>query len=257
MLSTAGSPPDDLELQTGFTEWDIQTYIQRVLSAFVRESSKLDSLADRAGVSLQWAVAACQFILSEPGGTVTDRLSQMLDCYGDVGEVYERILVHKLERMDLGIFKRKRDELAYIVQAAPKSWSQSADPHRVIASHCFQVMNRALCFNICDIQSSFLPNYKVEGLQDRIVNRISPTLLYSCTNWAFHLSHSISHPDLAATALAFLHAHTLHWLEVMSLTKTSADTSLEELSFVKVNKIPMFSSSVCVLTCSLCLLVKV
>lgn len=234
MLSAAGSPPDDLALQTGFTEWDIETYIRLLLSVQIRDPPKVDLLIDCAGLSLPWAVAACQYILYEPGDSLEERLEKVLNFSGD-NSVYGLILMHKLERLDLGTFIHKRDDLPYIVQTAPTSWLRSADPHRVIASRCFRVMRDALCFNICSIETSYLPNSKIKGLQERVTKLISPALQYACTNWAFHLSFLPSHTVMASAALNFLHQHTFHWLEVMSLTETDVMANLERLVLAKVS----------------------
>ncbi|CCO34802.1 Vegetative incompatibility protein HET-E-1 [Rhizoctonia solani AG-1 IB] len=55
-------------------------------------------------------------------------------------------------------------------------------PHR-----CFEIMKAELRMNICDLPSSFVPDAKVEGLQARIKEKISPTLTYACRYWANHL----------------------------------------------------------------------
>ncbi|KAF8719239.1 WD domain, G-beta repeat, partial [Rhizoctonia solani] len=46
----------------------------------------------------------------------------------------------------------------------------------VLARRCFQVMEDQLRMNICDLPSSFVPDDKVEDLQDRIEKNISPAL---------------------------------------------------------------------------------
>lgn len=239
LLSAAISPPDELAMQSGFTRWDIETYIRLILGAVVQESLELDMLTDLAGTCLSWAVAACQFIRSEPGGTLAERLSKVLLHCGGGGssapELYVCILQHKLERLDLGAFYTRRSDLTSLLQAAPSSWSQSAVPHRVIACHCFKVMAEMLRFNICEVETSYVPNNDIEGLPQRIHDHIPPHLLYACANWAFHAWFALSHPVLASAAFSFLRRHTLEWLEVMSLTKLDVHDSLEQLYVSEVS----------------------
>lgn len=239
LLSAASLPPDELAMQSGFTRWDIETYIRLILGAVVQGLTELDMLTDLAGTSLSWAVAACQFIRSEPGGTLAERLSKvLLHCDGNdssASELYACIFQHKLERLDLGAFYTRRNGLTSLVQAAPSSWSQSAVPHRVIACQCFKVMAEMLRFNICGIKTSYVSNNDIEGLQLRIHDHIPPHLLYACANWAFHASFALSHPVLVSAALSFLRRHTLEWLEVMSLTKLDVHGSLKQLYVSEVS----------------------
>ncbi|KAF8707420.1 WD40 repeat-like protein, partial [Rhizoctonia solani] len=48
-------------------------------------------------------------------------------------------------------------------------------------------MKDQLRMNICDLPSSFVPDDKVEDLQDQIKKNISPTLVHVCRNWGNHL----------------------------------------------------------------------
>lgn len=230
VLSAASLAPNELIKQSGFTQWDVEIYIQLMLGTVVLNSTKLKLLTDRAGASLLWAVSACQFVLSESGGTLWERLGKLLECRrGDTSEVYECILEHKLKRIDIASFASKRLELAYIVGTAPNDWSTSEAPHRIITIHCLELMEEALRFNICQIESSDLHNERIEGLEDRIESCISPALLYVCTNWTFHASFALSHPHLAPAIISFLHNHSLKWLEVMSLKKQDPRASLDQL----------------------------
>jgi hypothetical protein len=48
-------------------------------------------------------------------------------------------------------------------------------------------MAKELKFNICDLQTSFLPNDQVSDMANRVNSCISDGLLYSCIQWASHL----------------------------------------------------------------------
>jgi len=56
--------------------------------------------------------------------------------------------------------------------------------HRDLAFASFRVMMKELQFNMCDLPSSYLPDSDVSDLNDRVTNRISPELAYSCRFWS-------------------------------------------------------------------------
>ncbi|KAF8707750.1 WD domain, G-beta repeat, partial [Rhizoctonia solani] len=89
----------------------------------------------------------------------------------------------------------------------------------VLVHRCFQVMEKQLRMNICNLPSSFLPDEKVEDLGDRIKANISPTLAYACRYWANHLQVLTKVDDISATFGDFLSRRLLFWMEVMSLRR--------------------------------------
>ena len=95
-------------------------------------------------------------------------------------------------------------------------------PGMVLAS--LQVMNAmdgGLCFNICQLETSYLCNREISNLPERVKKCISPHLSYSCRFWAYHLqaatSPSADLQTLKGQIRHFLHNHLLHWLELLSL----------------------------------------
>ncbi|KLO18821.1 WD40 repeat-like protein [Schizopora paradoxa] len=96
-----------------------------------------------------------------------------------------------------------------------------------LAQSCLTVMNNKLTFNIGRIRSSYYLNDDIHDL-DTIVEehiRIHPSLLYSCQYWSEHLIEVDAEcgqimPILLHLLTVFLNTHILHWLEVLSLTKT-------------------------------------
>ncbi|CAE6487473.1 unnamed protein product, partial [Rhizoctonia solani] len=79
------------------------------------------------------------------------------------------------------------------------------------------VMEDQLRMNICDLPSSFVPDDKVEDLQDRIEKNISPALAYVCRNWANHLRLAPQSDEFATTLGDFLSHRLLFWIEVLNL----------------------------------------
>ncbi|EJD04815.1 WD40 repeat-like protein [Fomitiporia mediterranea MF3/22] len=90
---------------------------------------------------------------------------------------------------------------------------------KMLASRCFDVMRDMLRFNICDIQSSYIPNEKIPDLPDRVKANIPPHLQYACLFWSQHLCEARFSHTLLGKLSELLDEHLLYWLEVMTLLK--------------------------------------
>ena len=85
-----------------------------------------------------------------------------------------------------------------------------------IASLC--VLDSGLCFNICDLETSYLLNSEVPDLAKRIEAKIPPHLSYSCRFWAKHLQATKFDPVLAEHVKDIVgNEKVLFWLEALSL----------------------------------------
>lgn len=102
---------------------------------------------------------------------------------------------------------------------------RSADPWFIdipaqmafITMRCFCVMKYMLHFNICNLESSFVPNDRVHGLEERIKGNIPPHLAYACIHWSRHLSGSPQSSLLQNELSEFIYRRLLYWFEVLSL----------------------------------------
>ncbi|KAJ7911293.1 WD40 repeat-like protein [Mycena leptocephala] len=97
---------------------------------------------------------------------------------------------------------------------------------------CFDIMNKSLHFNTCDLKSSYLLDEEDEGLHERIATSIGPELRYACRHWAGHLT-SVRHNDqhvkqLAALLLDFSRLKVLFWMEAMNLLKADCRHALHQ-----------------------------
>lgn len=95
-----------------------------------------------------------------------------------------------------------------------------------IALTCFQIMNDGLRFNIGGFKSSYLRN--------PVGDMITAPLSYACRLWAGHLEDNMDasvQEELVCHVHVMLHCRLLHWLEVLSLTKT-VQTALYSLIIV-------------------------
>ncbi|CAE7229674.1 unnamed protein product [Rhizoctonia solani] len=88
---------------------------------------------------------------------------------------------------------------------------------RRLTQRCFEIMQGQLRFNIGSINSSFIPDKEIAGLNTQITANISEELFYTCRFWADHLSQTNSLDSLACIAYGFLSKQLLFWLEVLNL----------------------------------------
>ncbi|EUC53958.1 vegetative incompatibility protein HET-E-1, putative [Rhizoctonia solani AG-3 Rhs1AP] len=91
--------------------------------------------------------------------------------------------------------------------------------HLSLSHLCFDCIDRAPGFNICGLESSFLPGSRVADLDARVQKAIPAELFYACRHWAAHLNFAGDSPDLPRRLEGFLSARLLIWMEVMNLKK--------------------------------------
>jgi hypothetical protein len=110
----------------------------------------------------------------------------------------------------------------------PNKGSQS------MSTACFRLMKDGLKFNICDLETSHLPNKCVDDLSERIMKNVHPPLLYSCRFWAAHIGDVPNDQEQSATLLAlikdFILLRFLYWLEIMSVTEDVAAANITLLA---------------------------
>jgi len=94
------------------------------------------------------------------------------------------------------------------------------------------VMEHGLRFNICSLESSYLPNSAVLDLSERVKRFIPAQLSYSCRFWAMHVRSTSFDSSLAREVQAFFDGERLlFWLEALSLME-SLGSSVGVLSYV-------------------------
>lgn len=95
--------------------------------------------------------------------------------------------------------------------------------HKELTHACLDLMlhpSDGLKFNICHLESSCLPNSKVEDLQSRIDKYVSTSLFYACRFWEDHLECVPFDKTILDKLERFFSTNFLFWLEVLSVTKT-------------------------------------
>jgi hypothetical protein len=90
--------------------------------------------------------------------------------------------------------------------------------HDTTVLGCLRLMNTGLHFNICGLETSYLPNEDVPGLSQQIEKAIPPQLSYACQFWADHLHGTLGGNDILKSDLQhFIYNNLLYWFEAMSL----------------------------------------
>ena len=92
--------------------------------------------------------------------------------------------------------------------------------HHDLTLALLSIMEARLSFNICGLETSYLPNSKVMDLENRIKQNIPSYLLYACQFWAMHLQDGGFDTELAQSVSGFVTGEKLlFWLEVLGICK--------------------------------------
>ena len=94
------------------------------------------------------------------------------------------------------------------------------DVHCDLAVASLSIMHTSLRFNICGLETSYLCNSEVVGLEKKVEENIPPHLLYSCRFWAAHLQDAGFNVDLLQQVRRFVTGvQILFWLEALGVSK--------------------------------------
>ncbi|KAG8846669.1 hypothetical protein FRB91_000553 [Serendipita sp. 411] len=93
------------------------------------------------------------------------------------------------------------------------------DAHGLMAKGCLAIMKRELCFNICQLESSFVLNKDVPDMNEKISKHISKGLQYGCIHWPDHIINSNGRSRDCEVETALLRVmedeYPLYWIEVI------------------------------------------
>ena len=123
------------------------------------------------------------------------------------------------------IFTQARSRFTFTHAGTSFPIDMSCDPafhHALLTHSCFSIMKSGLCFNICNLPSSFLLDSEVPNLQ--VEDKICDSLKYACQYWAKHMVQATpsEHKALQAHVADFLQTHILFWIEAMNLLQMSS-----------------------------------
>ncbi|KAG8767248.1 hypothetical protein FRC12_006375 [Ceratobasidium sp. 428] len=93
-----------------------------------------------------------------------------------------------------------------------------------LALSCFDLIRRLNPpFNICDLESSYLRDQEVYGLDDKLSSVVSKELLHACRQWGTYLLSADFSKELLDSLYEFLSTRLLLWIEVLSLKRCVRD----------------------------------
>jgi hypothetical protein len=101
-------------------------------------------------------------------------------------------------------------------------------------------MESELKFNIAGIETSHLRNKDIPGIQERIDEAISPTLVYASEYWADHLESGSGSPSLPLVLTQFMEHRLLFWIEVFSLRNRVSVASVKLMKAAHWAKVGRF-----------------
>ena len=93
------------------------------------------------------------------------------------------------------------------------------DMHPDLSLACLQVMQAGLCFNICQLENSYLPDLWITDLDWRVQKYIPAHLSYACRFWVVHVQKAEFMGYLAQEVELLLKDKLLFWIEALSLLK--------------------------------------
>ncbi|KAF7987115.1 hypothetical protein HWV62_313 [Athelia sp. TMB] len=97
-------------------------------------------------------------------------------------------------------------------------WFIDVQEHQLtLTLACLRVINTELHFNMCNLESSCIPNADIEDLSERVEIAIPLSLSYPCRFWGHHLRQVPSEPSVLPLIFQFFESKFLYWLEVLSL----------------------------------------
>ncbi|KAG9075199.1 hypothetical protein FRC06_010225, partial [Ceratobasidium sp. 370] len=103
-------------------------------------------------------------------------------------------------------------------QRSGRFYCDAREGNELLAQSCFAVFDTATTpFNVCNLESSYLLDREVVGIDERANESISQAMWYASRHWAAHLKLAGPLDDLITSFSNFLSRRLLLWIEVMNL----------------------------------------
>ena len=123
---------------------------------------------------------------------------------------------------------------------------EQCDVHHDLTIASLSVMQVGLWFNICGLETSYLCNSEVVGLEKKVEENIPLHLLYSCRFWATHLEEVDFHWELVELLRRLVSGvQILFWLEVLGLSKLIGEAYWALVSSERWLQVRLMLSDVC------------
>ncbi|CAE6474151.1 unnamed protein product [Rhizoctonia solani] len=169
-----------------------------------------------------WVVLRTVLFAQEPISIETIATLSGIDDTGRVLSAIEplRSVLHQSEQT--GVVSTLHASFPDFIFSRERSGAYFCDTvkhNHALAERCFLAMQDQLRFNICELETSFIPDVAVNGLEDRIKQKIRSPLAYACRYWGNHLALASKSEVLLAMLSEFICHRLLFWMEVMNLRR--------------------------------------
>ncbi|CAE6340861.1 unnamed protein product [Rhizoctonia solani] len=108
------------------------------------------------------------------------------------------------------------------------------------ALFCLQIMQRDLCFNICELETSHWLNNEFPDLKRRIDSHIGSALKYACAHWINHFISCPTQTLVQATKKFMEGPQLMYWIEALSLL-SCIDVAIEGFSKLAALELTRFN----------------
>ncbi|KAG8781828.1 hypothetical protein FRC12_021476 [Ceratobasidium sp. 428] len=103
-----------------------------------------------------------------------------------------------------------------------------------LALSCFDLIKQKHpSYNVCDLESSYLPDEEVSDIKRRVHYSISSDLIHVCRRWGEYLAVAEYSNDLFQALQKFLSTRLLMWMEILNLKRCVLD-GVEQLRRVYI-----------------------
>ena len=131
-------------------------------------------------------------------------------------------------------------------QRSGEFYIEQGDVHRDLAVASLSIMQVGLRFNICGLETSYLCNSEVIGLEKKAKENIPLHLLYSCRFWATHLQDAESDLELLQLVRRLVTGvHILFWLEALGVSKFIGEAYFALTATERWLQVRLFLGNVC------------
>ncbi|KAG9101375.1 hypothetical protein FRC07_010315, partial [Ceratobasidium sp. 392] len=136
-----------------------------------------------------------------------------------------RPLFSVLQVSEVGVITTLHESFRDFLLDASRSGGFYCNPeehHTRLAELCFYHMSVPAPFNICGLESSYVFDRDVPGLNETLERVVSGELFYACRYWTTHTTLAKDSTRLAEGLLGFLSERLLFWMEIMNLKSVFA-----------------------------------
>ncbi|THU93196.1 hypothetical protein K435DRAFT_840359 [Dendrothele bispora CBS 962.96] len=148
-------------------------------------------------------------------------ISQLVDCSVEVANA-------TIQGLQSVLYINKEDNKVYTFHASFPDYIFSAERNKenhcdqlvhqvLLEKACLGIMEQKLCFNMCNLPSSFLLDKEVEGIERRIAENIPGELEYCYFFWAYHLGKCEMDEAVISLLETFIQKKMIFWIEAMFL----------------------------------------